>query len=112
MPDRLFHLALPADWSGAQRDGIYVMSTRGMRWDEVGFIHLSFAHQWPVVRAAFYADVTDELLLLEVDPTQVADDVRLEVGHPETGEQFPHLYAPLPVRAVIGTTALTPPHAS
>lgn len=111
MPDRLFHLALPADWSAAQHAGVYEISTREMCWDEVGFIHLSFAHQWPAVRAAFYADVTDELLLLEVDPLRVADDIRLEVGNLQTGEQFPHLYAPLPVKSVVGTTPLAPPHA-
>lgn len=87
------------------------MSTRGMRLGEVGFIHLSFAHQWPTVRSAFYADVPGELLLLEIDPARVADDLAIEVGDPQTGDRFPHLYAPLPIDAVIDVTPLAPPHA-
>ena len=50
----------------------------------------------------FYAD-TDEVLLLEVDPTAVAAPLRADAI--PTGELFPHLYGPLPLKAVrsVGT---------
>jgi uncharacterized protein (DUF952 family) len=99
----LFHLALPDDWAAAQASGSYEMSTRGASLADVGFIHLSYAHQWPRVRDAFYSDVT-ELVLLEIDPVAIAANIVVEVGHPETGEEFPHLYAALPTSAVIDTT--------
>lgn len=111
MVDRLFHLALPQDWAAARATGSYEMSTRGMTLAEVGFIHLSFEGQWPTVRAAFYADVSGDLLLLELDPDRLGEDVVVEVGNPQTGEQFPHLYGALPIDAVLEVIPLSPPHA-
>lgn len=108
MAASLFHLAVPDDWATARSTGSYTMSTRGLTLDQVGFIHLSHAHQWPATRARFYADLADELVLLEIDPTGL--DVREEIGNPETGELFPHLYGPLPVGQVIGERRLAPPH--
>ncbi|WP_018155200.1 DUF952 domain-containing protein [Demetria terragena] len=99
MSTPLFHLALPSDWEEAQRRGVYEISTRGATLTQVGFMHLSYEHQWPQVRAAFYGDV-EELVLLTIDAEQIEADVVVEVGNPQTGEEFPHLYAPLPVAAV------------
>lgn len=33
-----------------------------------------------------------------------------EVGNPETGEQFPHVYGPINPSAVVDTRVLTAPH--
>lgn len=99
----LFHLALPADWIRAQERGEYRVSTRGVTLEEQGFIHLSFEHQWPATRQRFYADVED-LLLLHVDAADL--EIIVEVGNPETGEQFPHLYGPLPIECVTGVERL------
>lgn len=106
----LFHLAEPAQWAAAQATGVYEWSTRGRTLVDEGFIHASTADQWPRVRAAFYADITGPLVLLHIDPTRLAVPIRWEVGNPATGERFPHLYGPLPVAAVVGTTELAPPH--
>lgn len=98
MTEHVYHLAMPEDWAAAERAGSYTTSTRGMTLDEVGFIHLSRAEQWPATRERFYRDV-DELVLLTVDVSGL--DVRVEVGDPTTGELFPHLYEPLPVERVV-----------
>jgi len=107
----IYHLAEPADWEQAQRDGAYTRSTRGVSLEEEGFIHASTAEQWPVVRRRFYGDVTEPLVLLEIDESRLGSPVVTEVGNPETGEQFPHVYGPIEVDAVVATTVLPPPHA-
>ena len=76
-----------------------------------GFIHCSSDRQWPVVRRSFYADYPTPLLLLEIDEARLPELPVNEVGNTETGETFPHLYAALPVDAVVGVTELAPPHA-
>lgn len=105
----LLHLAMPDDWDAARHTADYRVSTRGMTFDQVGFIHLSFEHQWQATRERFYADVPHDLVLLQIDPAGL--DVRVEVGNPATGEEFPHLYQPLPLSSVIGERRLSPPHA-
>ncbi len=106
---QLFHLADPFDYGLACVAGEYRMSTRGRTLEDEGFVHMSYAAQWPATRARFYGDVEGPLLLLTVDPTGL--DVRPEVGNPATGEVFPHLYGPLPLANVVRVERLDPPHA-
>lgn len=105
-PERLYHLALPGDWAAATEAGAYRVSTRGATVDEVGFVHCSFAHQLAATATRFYADL-DEVLVLEVDPTRLTDEVRVEDLH-GTGEAFPHLYGPLPLDAVVAVHRRAP----
>lgn len=107
----IYHLADPTDWAQAVDAGSYAWSTRGRTLEEEGFIHTSSAEQWPGVRAAFYADVTTDLVLLEIDESLLHSPVVREVGNPVTGEEFPHVYGPIEVSAVVGTRVLPPPHA-
>jgi uncharacterized protein (DUF952 family) len=103
--ERLFHLALRRDWEAAQDAGEYQVSTRGRTLAEEGFLHASYAHQWQGVRDAYYADVTEPLVLLEVDPDLL--DVPLVVETPEGADDaFPHIYGPLPVTAVVDVRPL------
>jgi glutathione S-transferase len=99
---RLFHVALPEDLEAAERSGEYLVSTRGMSVAEVGFVHLSFEHQYLGVLERFYADRPDAVVLV-VDPDRLDAEVREEPGE-EGGELFPHLYGPLPLRAVVAVT--------
>ena len=103
--ERLFHLALRRDWEAAQEAGEYRVSTRGRTLAEEGYLHASYAHQWQAVRDAYYADVTEPLVLLEVDPARLDVPVVEEV--PGGGaEAFPHVYGPLPVAAVVSVREL------
>jgi glutathione S-transferase len=97
--DRLFHVVLPEDWEAAQRAGNYPWSTRGMTRDEVGFVHLSYEHQWHGVLKRFYADRPDAFALV-LDSERLGAEVREEPAE-EGGELFPHLYGPLPLDAVV-----------
>ena len=110
-PVTIYHLAEQSHWEQALREGTYTRSTRELSLEQEGFIHASTAQQWPVVRRRFYGDVTEPLVLLEIDESRLGSRVVHEVGDPETGEQFPHVYGPIEVDAVVATTVLPPPHA-
>ncbi len=103
---RIFHIATLADWEAAQRDGTYTTSTYGTTLEQEGFIHASRADQWERVRAAFYADVTEPLVLLEIDTELLGVPVVEEPPAPDVAETFPHVYGAIPPEAVVGVTAL------
>lgn len=97
----VFHIALRTDWEAAQRTGAYTVSTRDRSLAEVGFIHASRADQWTGVRDRFYADVTEPLVLLEIDTRLLDVPVVEEPAAPGAEETFPHIYGRLPVSAVV-----------
>jgi uncharacterized protein (DUF952 family) len=97
--DVIYHIAETADWEQAQRDGAYTTSTRGRTLAEEGFIHASTAAQVADVANLFYAGAGD-LMLLIIDVSRVGPEVRYEQA-PGTTAQFPHIYGPLNLDAVI-----------
>jgi glutathione S-transferase len=103
-PRWLYHLALRSEWQEARLAGSYRRSTRGRSLQEVGFIHLSQAHQLAATHRRYYADLDSAaLLLLAIDPARLAGAgavVRLEPAS-GSGELFPHLHGPLPLAAVV-----------
>jgi glutathione S-transferase len=103
---RIFHIATLADWEAAQDSGAYTTSTRGVTLEDEGFIHASHAHQWEGVRAAFYGDVAEPLVLLEIDTGLLGVPVVEEPPAPGVDELFPHVYGPVPPAAVVGVTRL------
>jgi 2-haloacid dehalogenase len=95
----IFHWAVREAWEAAQAGGGYPWSARGVGYDAEGFVHFSFAEQLAGTRAAHYADLSDdELVLLELDAAALDLPVVVEPGR---GELFPHLFAPLPVAEVV-----------
>ncbi len=103
---RIFHIATLADWTAAQESGAYTTSTRGVTLAEEGYLHASRADQWEGVRAAFYADVTEPLVLLEIDTDLLDVPVVEEVPAPGMTETFPHVYGALAPAAVVAVTPL------
>ena len=101
LDEPLFHLALKDDWEQAQDTSNYQWSTRGMRLDQVGFIHCSWQEQVAKTFERFYADAGD-VLLLEIDPKRLTAPLRADAI--PTGELFPHLYGHLPIEAVRSIT--------
>ncbi len=97
--DPIFHLALVDDWAAAFTDGLYLISTRGMTLDEVGFIHCSTRDQLEDTANRFYGDV-DQLVVLTIDPALVPSPIVREPPAPDVDMLFPHIYGPLPVAAV------------
>ena len=99
--DVLLHLIEPARWRDALGRGAVAPGPEG-------FVHLSRPDQvhLPAARLGLSRPV-----LLVVDPGRLADPVRAEPGRPDDpdGMLFPHLYGPLPVRAVVAVVPWRPP---
>jgi uncharacterized protein (DUF952 family) len=95
---RIYHVATLADWRRAEQTGTYTTSTYGRTLEEEGFIHAARHDQVPQVRDQFYAEVTEPLLVLEVETDRLEAEVRDEqVGD----EVYPHVYGPIPTSAVV-----------
>jgi uncharacterized protein (DUF952 family) len=98
----IFHITERPLWEAARERGSYEVSTRGRTLQEEGFIHFSTREQLPRIAAFLYGDYDgpDELVVLVVDPALVGAPVKYEAMEPD-GEEFPHVYGPLPADAVV-----------
>jgi uncharacterized protein (DUF952 family) len=93
----LFHIVATDAWPAS---GLYRPASLAAD----GFVHLSFADQVERVANAIYRDVPD-LVVVELDPTALDADIRLEDSYGE-GVAFPHAYGPLPVAAAVAVHPL------
>ncbi|MFI6250302.1 DUF952 domain-containing protein [Streptomyces sp. NPDC051016] len=98
----ILHITERSLWEEARARGVYEWSTRGRTVSEEGFIHCSTPDQLPRVAAFLYGSYEgpDELVVLVVDPARVGVPVKWEAVKPG-GEEFPHVYGPIPVTAVV-----------
>jgi uncharacterized protein (DUF952 family) len=98
----IFHIAESPAWDAAVVSGTYQAPSLSTE----GFIHLSTRDQFVATATRYYAGRTD-LVLLEVDEEALPPgELRYE---PSTGgELFPHLFAPLPVAAVLRVHTFLP----
>jgi uncharacterized protein (DUF952 family) len=90
----IFHITDAAQWYAAAATGVYTGSTRGKTLDDVGFIHCSYEHQVGPTAKLVYGDCEDDLVVLTIDPSLVTAQIKVE-------HEFPHIYGPLTVDAVI-----------
>ena len=97
----ILHLAVRSDWEAAKLTGEYIWSTRGVTVAHEGYTHCSFESQWRGVRDRFYADLSDDqLVLLEIDESLLSSKVVVErLG--AAPEAFPHIYGCVENSAVI-----------
>jgi uncharacterized protein (DUF952 family) len=102
----IYHIADSSDWARARQDGSYEISTRGVTLAREGYIHASAAGQVARVANAYYAGVSD-LVVLEIDTDLVEPDIRWE-RPPGADEEYPHIYGPLTVAAVVRVLPLAP----
>ena len=91
----IYHIANRRDWVRAEKTGEYTADSL----ESQGFIHMSTEQQVIPVANSFYKD-SEDLVLLYIDPEKIKGSLRWE-GKDEIGEDFPHLYAPLPLEAVV-----------
>ncbi|MFU8873779.1 DUF952 domain-containing protein [Micromonospora sp. SL4-19] len=96
----IYKILSSGEWEQAQAAGHFA----GTAMDhQSGFIHLSAADQVVETAQRFFAGVTG-LTVLAVDPDRLGDALRWEVSR--GGALFPHLYAVLPVDAVVAAHPL------
>ena len=100
----MYHLALAADWSAAQNEGDYRVSSIGHSLDEVGFIHCSFVGQLRRVADTYYRGRKD-VVLLSIDAAKVSSPIR-EENNDGGRDLYPHIYGPLNLDAVTNTRSL------
>ena len=91
-----FKILTHQQWVDFERERVF----RGAPVDIAdGYIHLSTAEQLEETLAKHFAGQTD-LMIAEVDLVCLGDAVRWEEAR--GGELFPHIYAELPMHAVVG----------
>lgn len=108
MTEQLLHLTEEPLWQAARETGTYEMSTRGRTLREEGFIHCSTPLQLPGVARMLYGSDDRGLVVLVIDPDRLQAPVRHEAMEPG-GEEFPHVYGPIPVSAVVEVRPWTRP---
>ncbi len=96
---RIFHLTTAEAWASAKDAGSYTVSTRDVSLAQEGYIHCSFRDQVDGVRARFYPDV-DETVLLVIETDLLASSWRAE-RLPGSDGPYPHIYGPLNLDAVV-----------
>ena len=100
--DAILHITTHEAWAAAQQAGV----VRPPSLDTEGFVHCSTPAQLDTTLDRHFRGA-GPLLVLVLDPDAIAPDLRWEESHP--GEAFPHVYAPIPVEAVVAVEAVTPP---
>jgi uncharacterized protein (DUF952 family) len=97
----IFKIATAADWAEAERSGRF----EGSAHDKSDrFIHFSTGAQLAETLRLYYAG-QDNLVLAAVETDALGDALRWEHA-PSRGEDFPHLFAALPLSAVKWTRRL------
>ena len=97
----IFKIATALDWAAAERLGRF----DGSAHDKAdGFLHFSTAPQLAETLRLYYAG-QDGLVLAAVDESVLGAALKWEHA-PSRGEDFPHLFAPLPLSAVKWTHRL------
>jgi uncharacterized protein (DUF952 family) len=94
----IFKIVRAGEWREAELIGAYEGSAHD-RAD--GFLHFSTAPQLRGTLEKYYAAVQGDLVIAAADDAQFGEALRWEVSR--GGEPFPHLFAPLPMKAVAAT---------
>lgn len=101
-PAILFHFAARRDWADAQCFGSY----RAPSLEQEGFIHLATAAQLAGVIDRHLGGRQD-LVRLTLDASRLSPHLRYEWSA-ASQDHYPHVYAPIPVEAVIAVELFDP----
>jgi len=95
-PATAFKILTAEQWASFQRNGLF----HGAPVDIAdGYIHMSTSDQLTETFAKHFAGQAN-LTIAEIDLSLFGDELKWEVSR--GGALFPHLYAPLPMAAVVG----------
>jgi uncharacterized protein (DUF952 family) len=101
-PAEILHIASPSEWVAAMRTGQIAPPSLATE----GFVHCSTRAQLAGTLDRHFAGA-GSLVLVAVDEAAIAPDLRWEEGLP--GERFPHVYAAIPVTAVLAVEEIEAP---
>ncbi len=96
----VFKIVSTGEWTEAEAAGVFAGAPVDLA---DGFIHFSTAEQAPETAAKWFAGRAD-LTLAAIDAEALGKDLRWEPSR--GGALFPHLYAPLPMSAVVWSRPL------
>ena len=96
----IYHIVLPEKWETVKHNSSYAADSL----ETEGFIHCSYDHQLDAVIGRYYAN-EPELVVLTIDPAKLTSELFSE---PSTGgEEYPHIYGPINLDAVVSAEART-----
>ncbi|MFC4223321.1 DUF952 domain-containing protein [Lysinibacter cavernae] len=93
---RLLHVAIADDWEACARFSEYDVATKGVPFDETGYIEACTLEQLPAVLGSKYLNVREPLLLVVIDEQALADE-RIDV----TFDPAPRIHGVLPMESPI-----------
>jgi uncharacterized protein (DUF952 family) len=96
MSDTAYKVLTDAQWAAMQRDGQFAGAPVDLA---DGYIHMSTAGQLGETLAKHFAG-QHGLVIAEIDLSGFGEALKWEASR--GGALFPHLYAPLPLTAVVG----------
>lgn len=91
----IYHVTTMQEWNAAKEKGFYIAPSL----ETEGFIHCSEAKQVKGVLERYYQGKTD-LLKLVIDTDKLKSKLQYDLA-PSVNEEFPHVYGPINVDAVI-----------
>ena len=98
----IYHITSKLEWENAQAGENYLSPSL----KEEGFIHCCTEKQVAAVSQMYYKGVQG-LVILSVDSARLNVECRYEDSH-ANGELFPHIYGPLPIKAVLKAAPFSP----
>jgi uncharacterized protein (DUF952 family) len=99
---RILHFCPREDWLAARAAGQYTADSLTTQ----GFIHCSTPEQVHRPANALHRGRSG-LVLLEIEESRLPEPPRYEPGDPADAgsERFPHVYGPIPLRAIVAVHA-------
>jgi uncharacterized protein (DUF952 family) len=92
----IYHITTAEEWKQALLNGFY----EALSLKTEGFIHCSAEKQVKGVLERYFKGETG-LLKLVIDTDKITAELKFELA-PSVNEEFPHIYGPLNLDAVIG----------
>lgn len=91
----IYHVTRMAEWQAAQQKGFYTAPSLAAE----GFIHCSLETQVPGVLQRYYKG-KENLVKLTIQTDKLTAPLQYDIA-PSINEEFPHVYGPINVDAVI-----------
>lgn len=107
----IYHIVTEAELQDCFNGDVYIPPSLA----ECGFVHCALKSSVVPVANDFFATVTDNILLLEIDPDKLDAQVMYEsaapvsgsgVSHLDSATVFPHIYGAINSGAIVGVALL------